>query len=1217
MPHPLQTKVRQVARLAQSVRWAYGAAWVAAALLATGLVLGLADYLLRSDELGVRLIFSALAVAVVAAAGWKFLWPALAQRTSEVNVAQYIETRWPQLEDRLSSSLEFLAQTEDDPLAGSPELRRTVVAQATAQVDGLRLREVVDLRRPLPVAATAGVLVLVVALLCLAAPGVAWQAARRLALPWRADPWPRYNHLELVNARSRVPLGEPYRVEVKDAGGHLPERAKVYYWFEGQAQAEVEPQAMKAAGESLVHGLSRVTRPFRYKVIGGDDDSMAWQSVEIVEPPRVESLTITLHPPAYSGWPAEESSRHLHALADTTVTLAGRATKPLKSAAIHVTGEAAATIPLAIGKDGHSFSLTASAKTPWRLEKSGAYALVLTGEDGVEGGGSESFQIEIQPDAPPRIAIEQPEANTHFTPEAVVQLVGSVKDDLAIRRVWLRYSRSDQSDAGETKVLLFEGPAEPPPATTAAARAAGQTYVLNHQWNLAELQDLPAGATLTYGIGADDYRPQEDQSPARRITIITRDQLEDRIAQRQTFILGQLAEALDAQREARGQTQALAIDLQQTARVEQEDVVELQSAELNQRRVERLLAGEQDGVLAQIDGLVDLVRRNRLDNPDIERRIGELRTAVASIVKEQLPNIQRDLLTGLKAAQDSVRDADDAAGEVSTSIASAGQTQDTVLARLEGLLGNLSQWDNYRRFSRQVSQLRGEQQALADATKQQQLRTLSKTLEQLSPQERADLQKLGQRQTELARRLEKTLSQMLQTAGELSPSDPLAAQTLTDAASQARDEALSGKMHQAAQQLSENQLAQAAADQQELGQKLDELLDTLTGRREHELGRKLDKLREAADELKGLEEKLKDLREKTEQAAANPDEAARRRELERLQKEREQTQTEMERLARKLERLQAEKASQSLTQAAEHAQQAGESAEQGDAGGHQEQSELAEEQLENAQQEVGQQIAKAEQDLLDEQLARLEQSLQGMIDQETNIVDETARLEKLRQEHGSLTRGQAASVRTLAGQQRGVADEANDFAEKIKAAEVFYLGLTGAVGEMNRTAQRLAQAETGEAVQQSALQARGRLAQLLDALKSTSDEAAPNEEAGGSGSGGNQGDGQDGIQQLAQLKLLKMMQESLQSRTAQLDETRRRGQAWTGDEEAEVERLADEQGKLADLLFKLSQPADASPEDNLDTLPSDDGAGALEQELRNTLENGSIESPNSGEEESP
>jgi hypothetical protein len=693
MSHPLQTKVRQVARLAQSVRWAYGVGWVIATLLAVGLVLGLADYLLRSDELGVRLIFSTLAVAVLAAAAWKFLWPLFAQRTSEVDVAQRIEGRWPQLEDRLSSSLEFLAQSEDDPYAGSAELRRNVVAQASAQVDGLRLTEVVDVRRPLPVLSTAAMLLVVVALLTLAAPSVAWQAARRLAMPWQSDPWPRTNRLALVQPQTRIPFGDPFRLEVQDQNGRLPERVQVYYWFQGQPLAEVEPQAMKHAGERMVHGLSRVTRPFQFRVVGGDDDTMPWQSVVIVEPPRTESLVMKLHPPAYSGWPVEESSRHVNALAGTTVSILGRATKPLAKAEIHFDGENDLLIPLEVADDRLGFKLRENAAQPWRLEKSGAYQLLLTGEDGVEGGRSESFQVDIQPDTPPRVAIDLPEASAHYTPDAVVQLVGSVKDDLAIRRVWLRYSRSDQSDAGEVDLVLFSGPPEVAPTT--GKNSAGESWAMNFDWKLAELKGLQSGTTITYSVAASDYRPQEDQSTPRRITIITRDQLEDRIAQRQTLILGQLAEALDAQREARGQTQSLAIDVQQTGRVAGEQIVELQSGELNQRRVERLLAGEQDGVLAQIEALLELVQRNRLDNPDIERRLNQLQQEVGQIAEQQLPEIQRDLITALKAAQNAVRDGGDASAEVGAAVGSAGETQDAVIARLEKLLGNFSKWDNF------------------------------------------------------------------------------------------------------------------------------------------------------------------------------------------------------------------------------------------------------------------------------------------------------------------------------------------------------------------------------------------------------------------------------------------------------------------------------------------------------------------------------------------
>ena len=40
---------------------------------------------------------------------------------------------------------------------------------------------------------------------------------------------------------------------------------------------------------------------------GGDDRSMPWSEVEAVDPPGIESLTIRLFPPLYTGWPPEKS----------------------------------------------------------------------------------------------------------------------------------------------------------------------------------------------------------------------------------------------------------------------------------------------------------------------------------------------------------------------------------------------------------------------------------------------------------------------------------------------------------------------------------------------------------------------------------------------------------------------------------------------------------------------------------------------------------------------------------------------------------------------------------------------------------------------------------------------------------------------------------------------------------------------------------------------
>ncbi len=167
MPHPLQAKVRSVRRLAQRVRLVYGLAWMIVAALAAALVVGLVDYFLRSSELGVRFIFSLGVLACIGWAAWRFLWPSLASHLSDIQVAQRIQRRWPQLNDRLSSSLEFLSQEEGDHMAGSPALRRTVVAEATAQIDGLPLAEAIDIRRPLPALIAAGVLLLLTILLWL------------------------------------------------------------------------------------------------------------------------------------------------------------------------------------------------------------------------------------------------------------------------------------------------------------------------------------------------------------------------------------------------------------------------------------------------------------------------------------------------------------------------------------------------------------------------------------------------------------------------------------------------------------------------------------------------------------------------------------------------------------------------------------------------------------------------------------------------------------------------------------------------------------------------------------------------------------------------------------------------------------------------------------------------------------------------------------------
>jgi hypothetical protein len=77
----------------------------------------------------------------------------------------------------------------------------------------------------------------------------------------------------------------------------------------------------------------------------------------------------------------------------------------------------------------------------------------------------------------------------------------------------------------------------------------------------------------------------------------------------------------------------------------------------------------------------------------------------------------------------------------------------------------------------------------------------------------------------------------------------------------------------------------------------------------------------------------------------------------------------------------------------------------------------------------------------------------------------------------------------------------------------------------------------------------------------------------------------DAIQRLAEVKLLKSLQEEVNRRTAELDAARVRQGQLSATQLQEVEDLAREQGRLADLIIDLSRAAEQKPEDHPETLP--------------------------------
>jgi len=460
---------------------------------------------------------------------------------------------------------------------------------------------------------------------------------------------------------------------------------------------------------------------------------------------------------------------------------------------------------------------------------------------------------------------------------------------------------------------------------------------------------------------------------------------------------------------------------------------------------------------------------------------------------------------------------------------------------------------------------------------------LSKDVSELTNQEKADLNKLAARQMDLSRQFDTIGARMRKMQSQLRSTEPLIAETIADALDAAGRHALSGQMRESGREIKSNRIGRATETQAKVAEGLNELLDILANRREHELDRIVEQLREAAKELAQLREQEEMLREAADAAAKQSDAQARRRQLENLARRQQQLAERTLRLERRLRRLQAERSAAAAQQAVQRLERSAAAAQDDNPQRAADQADQATKLLEEAQRQLEQDLHQAEQELFQEQIARLQQKIEGLLRRQQNVLAQTAEIDGLRDQDGDLSREQSKSLLRLSRAQLGLAEETNVLADSIAQSEAFTLGLSGASRKMFRAASRLGRLDTSIEtirVQRAALV---RLQQLVEALKPPEDNGAAEE-----GNPGQQSEllAADIIRLLAELRLVKMLQEEVHQRTVELHRARIAGGGMLSDDQRqELADLVKEQGQLADLVLKLSQPPAENPEDDPESLP--------------------------------
>ncbi|HVG95156.1 MAG TPA: hypothetical protein VND21_11965 [Planctomycetota bacterium] len=522
------------------------ALWAALFLLA---VLGL--YVAVRRRRSVAAVFAFAVAGVPGVIAWvvgRRLVAPLRVPLSDDTLALTVEGRFARLEDRVAAALDFDREIAAPTRGESTAMMARVVEEAAHEAEGLEFASVASggrAWREAGIAALAGA-ALVVTLLAMPATAALW-ARRSLSL--EDVRWPQATTVlaVLMDSAGVVSEKDPAAPYVAALGQSLTVLARA----DGKVPGSVEildrvtgsggptrplARTMRAVSGRpgfFEHEFRDVRGDFTFTLRGGDDrDEVPSYAVVVRVPPRVTSLHCDLTFPAYLGMPVRRvEGGNLSVPEGTRVAVAFASDAPVAKAEAFVDEVA---VDLARDGDTFRFELTAQKSVRWRLR-------IVTPDGRENDAASDSFDLTVEPDTPPRPEWVWPRGPVETTVRGRVALFAQTRDDHGVASLALEILVAGA--AQPVRVPLEERTAER--ADGANDRPYGADAILSYV--PVEVLGLVGGdgkplvapTRLQMRVVATDTKGQEASGPWTAADVLRPDELERGLASQRARVKGE------------------------------------------------------------------------------------------------------------------------------------------------------------------------------------------------------------------------------------------------------------------------------------------------------------------------------------------------------------------------------------------------------------------------------------------------------------------------------------------------------------------------------------------------------------------------------------------------------------------------------------------------------------------------------------------------------
>ena len=404
-----------------------------------------------------------------------FLYLPLRAHVSDVQVAQYVEENYPQLEDRLVAAIEFGAQNPAS--SGMIDLLIRDALDKTSRVD---LSIFLNRRRLL----SFGVLGITA---CLSLFGLLnWGPSffpygfSHLYVPWAEASLGSSMMIKITPGDIEIPKGSDQQVRAQLIGFDSPE-VRLYVQPEASNTWNALSMEPDPRGSSFQYLWIDVRNSFRYYVESKGVRSGIY-SLRVLDLAKVETIDLAYTFPAYTGMApkAVHNEGDISALKGTKVNLQVHLSRPAQSARLLFDDQS--TLDLA-PSGAQDFAGN------FALRRSGSYVVQISEARGKNHPGSPEYEVEAIEDSPPKVTIVRPMRDVRATNVEEVFSEIKAEDDIGMRKLELHFSVNGRP---EQAVNLYSG--KPPQTSVSGA----------HTFFLEEFGLQPGDVISYYGKGWDN-----------------------------------------------------------------------------------------------------------------------------------------------------------------------------------------------------------------------------------------------------------------------------------------------------------------------------------------------------------------------------------------------------------------------------------------------------------------------------------------------------------------------------------------------------------------------------------------------------------------------------------------------------------------------------------------------------------------------------------------